>query len=422
MLRLLLTKDNSFLFSSLLLYKLVVDYSYYFINQNINIGGLYSFNFDFSNYIIGWLLTIITYCILLYKKKVAISFILFFIYYVYIIPNIVYFSLSNQEITFLLYIVFPYSIIVFSIKNSKLVFSLANKVKINYIIYCSIFIAICVLINLVYKTDGNFIHDFDYLYAFRKDYSGTSFFKIFNYLELWTIKVLSLFLLSYSLMYNKKLLLLFSVFLILILFLFTGYKIIILSFILVFYLFYLFKLKNRIHYLLITLILLLVFLLFYTKYTNNIMPASILIRRFLFMPVILNYEYFNFFTKHEYVYWSNSILKYFFIFSYDKNIPSLIGTSLGFKDMYANTGFIAMGFAHAGPFGVFLYTMIASMIFNVINLLINDSRLIVQISVVILPIYTLFISSDLFTTLLSHGLFPAIILLYLLNSVDNNNK
>ena len=146
--------------------------------------------------------------------------------------------------------------------------------------------------------------------------------------------------------------------------------------------------------------------------------SSLIIRRLLMVPAHLNFTYLEFFSNNEFVYWSNGILKNFFDNPYDFNIANIIGAYLGQQDMAANTGFIASGYANAGYLGITIYTIMAIVLFNLINKLSENNDKYFVMAIIFPVILTLFTSSDLLTTLLTHGLFIAIIVLWLF---DNKN-
>jgi hypothetical protein len=81
--------------------------------------------------------------------------------------------------------------------------------------------------------------------------------------------------------------------------------------------------------------------------------------------------------------------------------------------MSANTGFIATGYMHFGYFGLLIYVFLAIIILRVINRLGKKIKKYTVLSIVFLPINTLFMASDLFSTLLTHGLLIAVLVLWL---------
>ena len=141
--------------------------------------------------------------------------------------------------------------------------------------------------------------------------------------------------------------------------------------------------------------------------------GSLLIRRLFFVPVFLNFTYIEFFANNNLVYWSNGILSSLIEYPYSLQPTFLIGEFVGSTDMSANTGFLANGYMHFGYLGIAIYTILSVLIFNVINILGKRNDKFLVMAITFLPIHALFIGSDLFTTLLTHGLMMAIIILYL---------
>jgi len=192
------------------------------------------------------------------------------------------------------------------------------------------------------------------------------------------------------------------------LFALSGHKGVLSSVILVVFFYILFKLNfNNYNVLLLGFLGLLSFVLLLDVLEVS-MISSLIIRRLLMVPAHLNFTYLEFFSNNEFVYWSNGILKNFFNNPYDVDIVHTIGAYLGKPDMAANTGFIASGYAHAGVLGIIMYTIIAIVLFNIINQLANNNDKYFVMAIMFPIILTLFKSSDLLTTLLTHGLFIAL--------------
>jgi hypothetical protein len=142
------------------------------------------------------------------------------------------------------------------------------------------------------------------------------------------------------------------------------------------------------------------------------MLPSILLRRSFFVPAHLNYIYFEYFSDHEYLYWSNSVLKFFFDYPYDISATHVIGRYLGNSEMAANTGIFGSGYMHFGIIGIFIYVFIVSLLINLINQF-NSLPIWLINTIVLMPLLVLFSSSDLFTTLFTHGLLVSIFTLYM---------
>jgi hypothetical protein len=95
--------------------------------------------------------------------------------------------------------------------------------------------------------------------------------------------------------------------------------------------------------------------------------------------------------------------------------PNLIGYQyFGLEDTSANTGWIGSGFANAGIAGVFLYSILIAALLGVLNTYsekLGGGVITALFSTIFL---TLILSADFATSLLTHGLIAAIVLLVLL--------
>jgi len=101
-------------------------------------------------------------------------------------------------------------------------------------------------------------------------------------------------------------------------------------------------------------------LLFY-KISGNAMLAAIFSDRIFFLPAYIKYCYFDYFSEHELVYYSqNSIAKILGVHSnYDTLVSYMIGNEYFDKpEMMTNTGFMADAYSNLGIFGIFLMSMI----------------------------------------------------------------
>lgn len=147
---------------------------------------------------------------------------------------------------------------------------------------------------------------------------------------------------------------------------------------------------------------------------QDVMFSSLFARRTFFLPSHLTYMYFEFFSSNQYVLWSNSIMSLLLDYPFNKDIPKIIGNYMN-TEASMNNGFVSMGFAHAGYLGVFIYSSLIGMILRFIDTITYQYiPLWISLSLLFVPIRAFAISSDLLTSLLSHGAFLAILILFLL--------
>ena len=150
-------------------------------------------------------------------------------------------------------------------------------------------------------------------------------------------------------------------------------------------------------------------------FANNIIPASLFVRRIFFIPAYIQTCYFDFFTKHVPDYFRNSFMRYFGLQSPYSNIPFLIGSEyFNQNSMSANNGLISDAVANLGYVGILVMPILLSFILKLMDKASEglDVRLYLTVA-----LYTslILVNSFLFTVLLTHGLMVVIILLKLMN-------
>lgn len=143
--------------------------------------------------------------------------------------------------------------------------------------------------------------------------------------------------------------------------------------------------------------------------------TSYIIRRVLFTPVMLDTAFVDFFSNNAKYYWSSSRFgSWAFESPYPVAAPGLIGDKyFSNPGMSANTGMIGSGFANAGLYGVFLYSLLVGALISVLN---EYGRRIGHAMVAAVGLVTVFYvvtTTDLTTAILSHGLLLLLVVLAL---------
>lgn len=140
--------------------------------------------------------------------------------------------------------------------------------------------------------------------------------------------------------------------------------------------------------------------------------TSLLLRRALFVPPLLDFYYLEFFSSHVPIYWADSRLTFGLIQNpYDMAAPYLIGNVYFGDDTGANTGFIGSGFAQAGWFGALLYSTGAGLTLALLNAHGRRQGVAFISSVTAIQMTTMFTSTDFVTLFLTHGMLLAFVLL-----------
>lgn len=151
---------------------------------------------------------------------------------------------------------------------------------------------------------------------------------------------------------------------------------------------------------------------------------SVLVRRLFFIPARLNFIYFDFFSNFDPLYFSNGILRSFFQYPFDKPYPLLVGeySGIGGAGTYANGGFIATGFMQLGWFGVVIYPMLAALVSKVVDWIAVSEDCRFFVAVCFFPFAVMFTSSDLPTSLMTHGIGLVVLLLLVDGFRERSNK
>jgi hypothetical protein len=149
-------------------------------------------------------------------------------------------------------------------------------------------------------------------------------------------------------------------------------------------------------------------------FIDEIFVGSLFIRRVFFVPANNIFFYYEFFSQNPFVYWSNSITSSFINYPYHINPARLIGEARG-TESHVNNSFLSTGYMHAGLAGVIFYGVLAGLIFRLIDSIsASGIPAWLAIAIIIVPSRSLLISADLPTSLLTHGIGIAIVILFLM--------
>lgn len=155
---------------------------------------------------------------------------------------------------------------------------------------------------------------------------------------------------------------------------------------------------------------------------NLLVVPSLFIRRVLFLPAVLKFKYYDFFSGKNKLFFADGIIgKILGIKSlYPKEAPILIAEYVGQPQSSCNTGYLGDAYANLGIIGMILFSIILIWIFKYMDRVTSrlDLALVCGIS-----IYSIYALNDgaLLTRLLTGGFIVLIFLLNLLN-MDRSKK
>lgn len=406
-------------FSALLLFRLVIDWSYSVVVSDVFSYEGFSYVFELDQYLLSWIFYVVSFWIVSDRVlKVGDYFFAMAVLSV-VAPLTSLYGLDADRPAFPLVITLVALYIVYYVSRLS-VFSLRGLPTVvdggRVAVFISLgFVGFLVFWFMVSGARPNL--DFTQVYKFREENAELVGGGVLAYTNNWTFQVFTIYLLSIALYYKRYLFVLALLLVQVYFFSIASHKSILFLPLLVAGSWMYFRYSNSLVMLpaVFVLVILVTIISYYAA--GDIWLSSLLSRRVFFVPANLCYVYFDFFSSHEQVYWSNSVLSMFSTYPYELPIPYVIGEYLGRSGMGANNGFVSSGFANAGLVGVLLYAIIIGIIVRLINDMTSNSMPVwVAVALSVVPLRNILISSDLLTVMLTHGFGAALVLIYLSRS------
>ncbi|MHA1401789.1 MAG: O-antigen polymerase, partial [Candidatus Heimdallarchaeaceae archaeon] len=189
--------------------------------------------------------------------------------------------------------------------------------------------------------------------------------KVMGYLIPWQAQVINCFLIGLSWYKRKYFCLLAMLSLQFLLFLITAHKSFLFSPLLIIFLIYAIQKKRLLRLSLIALIIVVLFSLLFYKISGRLRIPSMFIRRVFFVPALNYFNYYDFFSKNQLMYLSDSHLGSLFSKNpYNMPIPNMIGMLYhDHPTTWVNTGYLANAYMNFGFLGILLFSLILGVIF-----------------------------------------------------------
>lgn len=396
--------------------KILIDASYVgFVSDIYDYSG-FSLNPSVTKYIESWLLYIAIVLALPYKFRRPSDFYVNLTGFIFIAPLLSYYGLSGQNRLHLYSVLLGFLVI--------LAFRRGRQLRLPYFKGSLVWIAALTLVGALVVSgwmvaSGGLVFfnlNLMNVYEYRRDAGETIGVGLFSYMNIWAPKVFGPCILVFGLLYRNR----WLVFLALTLHIF-WFGILNLKSVLFYPLiiiFVWFFLRTSRGLVIIPFMLVLGLLTAYVVFlaADVIIVASLFIRRILFVPSYLTFEYYEYFSDAAHVYWTNSFMSWYADYPYSDSPAELIGAWTGTTG-HANNSFFATGYMHAGVLGVVLYSLIVGLLLRVVDwFTYKRLPLWVGTSIVLVPLFALIRSADLPTTLLSHGLALSMLALFFMRS------
>ena len=416
-----------FSFFAVVLYKAALDFSYtIYVSKVFEYAG-FLLDFNVYNYILSNLILIVIFFFVPTQFDKISDWFLNFFYLIILVPIGSMYGL-NQELSLSVFIM---NISVFIIIYLMLRVKQVKVPRLKYIsrgegIFLSSSIMMIFYLIFWYFITGaisNFNLDLSKVYDFREINSELTNIGFAVYVNNWVYQIFSLALLGYGFLRKNYIIIVFSLISQIIFFGVSAHKSVLFSIFMIIGLYYFFRFTKNLIVVPIFFTILIVISLYISFSDMRSIYPSIFIRRLFFVPAQLSYAYYDFFQNNPHDFWAQSIMSVFFETNYPEGVSKTIGNYLG-GGASANNGFVSSGYAQAGLFGVILYTLITGWILKNIDYLSNSNGYPLWFSLILVvnPLKNLILASDLFTTLLTHGLLISILLLILFNKNEAIKK
>lgn len=344
------------------------------------------------------------------------DFFIVIILFGFISPLLIFYGLSNQNRFYLYIVLIGYIVIDLTRKGKPLKLQIISNTK-DIIFYLIILGALFVSVWFIITAGfSNLNFNFNEVYKFRDETTIIVDVGFMSYLNIWAYKVFGPILLTISLWKKKYFWMIIIILLHLFWFGVSNHKIILFSPILIIFLYFLFSYNKSFLIIPLSLSLLISLCLLFFYLFEEVWMSNLIIRRSFFVPSFLTFTYYEFFSMHGFIYWSNSITSKLINYPFQLDPPNLIGSYLG-TQAHANNSFFATGYMHAGYLGVIFYSVITGFLFKIVDSISNKNLpVLFVVSSLIIPVYSLITSADLPTALLTHGIILSIVFLFFFRS------
>ena len=150
---------------------------------------------------------------------------------------------------------------------------------------------------------------------------------------------------------------------------------------------------------------------------GEVLFASLFVRRVFYVIANNTFDYYYFFSENAKVMWTSSGISLGLAQPiYDVVPAKVIGEWRGTAGENVNNSFLSTGYMHAGWWGILLYGVVAGLLFRLVDSVSRGSLpLWIPLSAFVIPGRSMVLSADLPTSLLTHGLGIAILVVWLIN-------
>ena len=398
---------------------LSLDLSYYFVISPQYAYEGFTLNPDMLKLVESVFFTVLIASILPWKLKKPSDFLINFLFMFPVLPTLSLYWLRGDSRVYT-YMLIASFILINTIIRITPIIKLSRLKGGKQIALIASFIGVLIVFVFLLRSGGLRFFNLNLLnvYNFRREVGAVINVGLFSYINTWAYKVLNPALISWSLYRRRYGLFVLFTGLQVIFFGISSHKSVLFYPLMIIAVFILMRRFEKVHIFPLALSGAIAFTALIALIFKQILPASLLTRRVLFVPAQLNYAYYDFFSSEGFVYMSNSILSSFIDYPFAYPPPQMISLYLqGHTNTWMNNGFLATSYMHFGFSGMIIFSFIVGFLLDIVDSLSKDRLpLWFSISLVVVPFLSLFTSADLTTALLTHGLGLSLVILWLFSS------
>lgn len=410
----------------IIILKVILEYGYFVYVYPLYGYSGFSVNISMFKLIESYLIIIILSCFLIKMERYnsPSKIVLYILFINLFLPLSSLYWIQDDSRQFFITIAISFLMIYFILfKTPRLeIFYMKEGKNISIILF--VFLTIIVYGSLI-ASGGLQRMNFNIMniYETREEFSSNSNF-LLGYLLPWQARITNMFFLIYGIVIKNKKLIVFSLILQLLIFSMTGSKSYLFAPIIIIGTYYLFK-KGYKNYLLLfissALSILFTILITLFKFFGDGIALSYFLRRTFYVPAKLHYMYYDFFEDMTKYKLSTSILSFMFENPYGKNPVAFIAERVYEKDFSPNVGIFGDAYLNFGLFGIILFSFLLSVMLKLLDSVAENVPLVISSAIIILPSMAL-VNSAFFTSILTHGIIFAILVIWLSNSILLKSK
>ncbi len=376
----------------------------------------YELIWDVSRYVESWVIFVILVMISPTKIKKPSDFYVLFMLFFLILPILSLYALSDKSRVYMYFVLLSYVVIIVMRRLSLTAFRSEILKEWHVKTICILGMALTAGWMLIAR-GAQYSLSLEDVYEFRPEASAALDVSFMAYINIWSYKVLGPVVLTLAIIRRSLLLFLFALVFHVLAFAYSQHKSVLFYPVIVVATAWLFSRPRPIIFLPSAIAgISLLALILYER--DLIFWVSILYRRTTFLVANITFYYMEYFDSVGYLWWSNNVLSRFLDYPFDLPPAAEVAASVGLNANF-NNGFMSTGYMHGGGLGLVIYSVIVGLLLQVMDAMGRKHRsTFLVVAVTLVPMHSLVVSADLLTSLLSHGLGLAVVLLILLRPIN----